>query len=156
MFDLINKKQKDFFSPVKTLQNRIEHLFNNFFEDFDNFTSDSGLAKTFRIKVNIAEKENAYEIDADLAGIKKEDIELKCENKILIIKAEKKEETENQNQKKNYHRIESYHGIFQRSIYLPDNIDEQNITADFKDGRLRITIPKIVRPEEKSKPIKIK
>ena len=124
-------------NSVRNLRSDFDSLFDNFFNDFgirlDNFSHS-------KTRVNISEDDKNYCVDAELPGVKKEDVSVEYINDILTIKAERKEE------KKNYHRIESTYGVFQRSIQIP-NIDYNDIKAKFEDGILKITLPKI----EKSK-----
>lgn len=143
-------------APVHSLQKEIDGLFSNFFRDFDvGVPTSSGLIKTFQPRVNIAEDEKSYYIDAELAGVKKEDVKLEYhDDKTLTISAEKREE--NKESGKNYHRVESSYGSFFRSFYLPDNVDTKTINAEMKDGVLRVVLPKSVKTESKGNQIAIK
>jgi len=100
----------------------------------------------FMPNVDIAENEAQFEISAELPGIKKDAISIDLENGRLTISGERK--LENEEQGKNYHRIESSYGSFSRSFYLPDSINEESINATYTDGVLNITIQK---QEEKIK-----
>lgn len=100
------------------------------------------------MKCDIYEKEGAYHIEADIPGIDKKDIAIECNNGYLTIKAtkEKEEETED----KNIIRQERFYGSMERKFYVGD-IDEEGIEATFKDGVLKIKVPKI--DSEKSKKV---
>lgn len=91
-------------------------------------------------KVNISETNSEYQVVADLPGIKKEDIKLSIENETLIISGERKQEKEEEG--KNWHRVESSYGSFERHINLSENIEEDFINASFKDGVLNVIIKK--------------
>lgn len=150
-------KKENYQTPsLQSLQKQVDGLFSNFLRDFDvSFPSTSGLVKTFQPRVNIAEDEKAYYVDAELAGVKKEDIKLEYhDDKTLTISAEKKEE--NREEKKNYHRVESSYGSFFRSFLLPDNVDTKSINAEMKDGVLKVVLPKTTKPEAKANQISIK
>lgn len=143
-------------APVYSLQRQIDNLFSDFLRDFDvNIPTRSGLVKTFQPKVNIAEDDKAYYIDAELAGVKKDHIKLEYhDDKTLTISAEKHEESKES--RKNYHRIESSYGSFFRSFYLPDNVDNKSISAEMKDGILKLVLPKTTKSESKANLINIK
>ena len=99
------------------------------------------LLSDFTPSVNTREGKFAYHIDVDLPGVKKEDIHIAVDGKLLTIKGERhsKEEVE----KEDYYSMESSFGSFQRSFTMPDGIDIENIHAEDSDGVLDITIPKI-------------
>ena len=80
---------------------------------------------------------------AEVPGVNEKDIELKLEGNILTLKGEKKQEHEEE--RNNYHRMESFYGSFTRSFTLPDTVDRDHIKADYKNGILTVTIPQ--KPE---------
>ena len=100
--------------------------------------------------VDIAEKDNAYEVTAELPGMDEKNIELKLANGSLTIKGEKKEEKEEK--KKDYYLSERHFGAFERSFPLPEDIDTDKIEANFKKGVLTVKLPKkpeAIKPEKK-------
>jgi HSP20 family protein len=99
--------------------------------------------------VDIVETEKEYLVKAELPEVKKEDVKVSVENGILTVQGERKQEKEEKGKK--FHRIERSYGFFERSFTLPDNADETNISAEFKDGILNIHLAK----SEKAKPKKI-
>ena len=105
-------------------------------------TSNNG----FLPSIDIAETEKAFEIEAQLPGITKDDITIDLENGRLTISGERKFEKEESGKK--YHRVETQYGTFTRSFQLPDSIDQDSIVANFENGVLNITIEK---NEEKAK-----
>ncbi len=101
------------------------------------------------MKTDVRDKENSYEVDIDLPGFKKEDIQVDLENGYLTIKAEKSLEKETNDagktkEKENdkYIRRERYSGSMQRSFYVGDAVMEDDIKAAFKHGVLSLSIPK--------------
>lgn len=90
--------------------------------------------------VDITETEKEYEITADLPQIAKEDVKLVVENGSLIMKGERQREAEHKDKK--VHRIERSYGSFYRSFSLPDDADGSGISAKFKDGVLKVLLPK--------------
>lgn len=103
--------------------------------------------------VDIEESGDAYLIRADLPGVAKDDIEVNLENGVLSISGEKKVEKET-GKGTRQHRTERFHGTFSRRFTLPSAIDAERVNADYKNGVLTLSIPKL--EEEKSKKIDIK
>ncbi|WP_435547860.1 Hsp20/alpha crystallin family protein [Desulfobacterium sp. N47] len=103
-------------------------------------------------RVDIAETDTEFIIKAEIPEISKDDVKVTIDNGILTIKGERKKEKEEKGKK--YHRIERYYGNFIRSFTLPDNVDESNIKASFKDGMLSLNIKKT--KESKPKLIEVK
>ncbi len=102
--------------------------------------------------VDIQEKEDKYIVKAELPGMKKDDINVEFNNGRLVIRGEKK--FEHEDKKKDFHRIESYYGSFHRSFEIPEEVKEEDIKAEYKNGILELSIP--VKEPEKKKTKKIK
>ena len=96
--------------------------------------------------VDIVEDDKEWLLKADLPDVKKEDVKVTVESGVLTITGERKFEKEEKNKK--YHRIERSYGNFLRSFTLPDAADGTKVNAEFKDGVLKVHLPK----SEKSKP----
>jgi HSP20 family protein len=90
--------------------------------------------------VDISETPQAYLIKAELAGVKREDIQVKVEGGQLRLSGERKFEKEDKDNKQ--HRVERFYGSFSRSFSLPDDADEAQIKAEYRDGVLSLTLPK--------------
>lgn len=104
--------------------------------------------------VDIAETENAYEIKAQLPGVKKEDVKVNLEQGVLTIQGERRQEKEEKDKK--LHRVESAYGSFMRRFSLPEDVQEDNIDASYRDGMLMITIPKSEQRSPKARQIDVK
>lgn len=104
---------------------------------FDNFMDSSSFET---MKCDIYEKDGIYHIEADIPGLNKKDISIECNNGYITIKATKEQEEKNED--KNIIREERFYGTMERKFYIGD-VDEENIEAEFKDGVLKITIPKV-------------
>ncbi len=156
MSNQVTKKQSHNLSPIHSLQNQVGKLFDNFFDGFEEnfFSKHYHLAKTFQPKVNISETDKAYLVEADLAGMKKDDVKVECKENILSISANKEEKKEQDD--KNYHRFEYSSGSFYRSFNLPNNIKHEDVSAEMKDGVLKITLPKGEKHLSETKQIIIK
>lgn len=125
-------------AALPTLQNRVNRLFDDMFPQIRQ-TDDMGLME-WRPVVDTYEKDNAIVVNAELPGVKKEDISIDVKNNILTISGERKhEEKVNED---NFYRSERFYGKFQRSFSLPDNVDADKVDAVYKDGVLEVTIPK--------------
>lgn len=103
--------------------------------------------------VNTREDDDAYYIELDLPGVKKEDVEISVDKNILTIKG--KREVKDEEEKNDYYRIESAYGTFARSFTLPEKVDSENISASSKDGVVEITIPKLKVEKDTTKKIEI-
>lgn len=120
---------------------------NNIFEEidtmFENFFSNSFApmtnSKFNAMSVDIKENESEYVIKADLPGVDKEEINIELKNNYLTIAVERDEETTEE--RENYIRKERHFGSMSRCFYV-DNIKEDEIDADFKNGTLSIKLPK--------------
>lgn len=93
------------------------------------------------MKVDVKDTGDAYELTADLPGVKKEDLKLSYENSYLTIAAQSREEKDEKDDKGNYIRRERRSGAVSRSFYI-DDIDESKVDAEFKDGVLKVLMPK--------------
>lgn len=142
-------------TDITNNRGNMENIFEEFFNDFNRLSSPL-LSETMRAsllpRLNISEADNKYLIEAELPGVKQNDLELKLDNNILIIKG--KTEENNENKERNYFMRERYYGSFQRSLTLPNNTNEDDINATFKDGILNIEITK--KLENSTKKIKVK
>lgn len=100
--------------------------------------------------VDIVEDDKEWLVKADLPEVKKEDVKVTVEDGVLTVTGERKFEKEEKDKK--YHRIERSCGSFLRSFALPDEADATKVNAEFKDGVLKVHLPK----SEKAKPKAIK
>ena len=103
---------------------------------------------------DISETEKEYVISGEIPGIDPKDLEVTLTDGILSIKGEKKHESEDKEE--NYHRVERHYGSFQRSFRLPDNINREKLDASYKDGILKLTLPKSEESEVKKIEVKEK
>ena len=92
--------------------------------------------------VNISEDEKGFCVDIVAPGFKKDDFKINVEDDMLTISAEAKNETKEEDSKKQYSRREYTYSSFTRSFKLPENAKDDNISAAFNDGILKLTIPK--------------
>lgn len=122
-------------------------LFDNWFDGSLNLDHFFG---SFSPSFDIEETNNSFILTGEIAGVKPEDLDISIDKEILTVRGEKKKED------KGYKRIERAYGSFQRSWNVGKDIDTDNIDAEFKDGILKITLPKIENVRKEEKKIKVK
>jgi HSP20 family protein len=108
---------------------------------------------SFTPKVNTREGKEAYHIEVELPGIKKNEVDVKVDGNVLTISGERT--LRDEVKEENYHKVESFYGKFSRSFTLPERVDIENIHAESVDGLLEVVIPKL-HIDTSSKTIEIK
>ncbi len=103
--------------------------------------------------VDITEDEKEYLIKAELPEVKKEDIKLTVHDDVMTITGERKFEKEEKGKK--YHRVERAYGSFARSFTLPEDADPAKVAADYKEGVLKVHLPKSEKAKPKSVEVKV-
>jgi len=130
-------------------------IFNEFLNNLGTYNQNTKEnIVDFNVLVNTRQSDDAYHIEVDLPGIKKEDVDINIEENILTISG--KRELKNEVKEENYYKIESSYGTFSRSFTLPQKINLDKIEASTHDGVLEITIAKQKELVNKSKKIEIK
>jgi HSP20 family protein len=133
---------------VRRERDPFTHLFERAFEDY--FGGEGALAERgWAPSVDIAETDDHLTFYAELPGVNKEDVNVTLENNVLTIRGERKFEQDVKEE--SYHRIERSYGSFARSFNLPNNVKPDACNAQFRDGVLKVEIPK----SEEAKPRKI-
>jgi HSP20 family protein len=133
--------------PFGTLRSEMDRLFDSFMRGLPTFPSmfGPGGSRGFALSPSMDVKETNKEIvvETELPGLDEKDISLTVQNGVLTIQDEKKLDYDEE--KENYHVMERRYGSFQRSLRLPDTVDDTKINAHFDNGVLKVTLPK--RPE---------
>ena len=145
--------QLEKWDPIKEF-NQLGHRLSSFFSEKDGSAKDTGeffdsQLSEWNPAVDISEDDKEYLITADLPEVKKEEMAIGIENGVLSISGERKTESEKEDKKKKYHRVERSYGSYQRTFRLPDNVEEDGIEAQFDNGVLRIHLPKGESPSQK-------
>jgi len=135
---------------LSTIQDEINRMFDDCVVNHDR---ETGMAKIYPAS-DIVESKDSFEISIELPGLKKEDVKVTLQNNMLIISGEKKVESESKDH--TFHRVERTYGSFYRSFELPMPVDSGKIQADFKDGILKIGLPKVEEAKPKEIAISIK
>ena len=131
-----------------SMSNRMPHSFDNFFFPLERSADESAISN-WRPPVDIYEDEDHIVIKAELPGVQKKDIHVDVDGRVLTLNGERM--LDGKVKEENYYRQERAFGKFERSFTLATEIDPDKINADFKEGVLKVDIPK---PEE-HKPKKI-
>ncbi len=129
-------------------QNRMNRLFEDVFRG--GLEQDWGLAG-WAPPVDVYEHEGNLVLKAELPGVKPEDLRVHVENNVLTISGER--ELEQDVKREHYHRIERAYGSFSRSFTLSPQYEQDKIQADFKDGVLKIAVPRSERARPRQIPV---
>lgn len=125
------------------LHNRYSRFFDDSFFRLARIEDDTNPGQ-WNPAVDLYEKDDHYVLQAELPGVDKNDIKVDLKDRVLTLSGERT--YDNEVKAENYYRKERSCGKFQRAFTLPADVDSDKITAEFKDGLLRVEIPK---PEEK-------
>ena len=128
-------------------------IFSGLMDDLMNYEKLDNDYKKFVPAVNVTESETNFKIDFSVPGFTKEDFSLEVDKGVLMVSGEHKEEKKEEGE--NFTRREFRSGSFSRSFNLPEGINEDAIDANYKDGILKITIPKAKAEEKKLKSIAV-
>ena len=129
-----------------------ENLFDDFFNDFDMFPGWSGRNPLYGkhsknlMKTDVRETENAYEMDVDLPGFKKDEVNVQLEDGYLTVSAAKGLDKD-EKKKGRYIRQERYAGQCSRSFYVGESVKPKDVHAKFEDGILKLSLPKAEQPK---------
>ncbi len=141
------------FRDLVSLQERMNRLFHDSYRGVSREAGeeDWALGGSWAPAVDIFEHEGNIVLKAELPGVETKDVDIQVENNILTLRGERK--FDSAVTRESYHRVERAYGAFSRSFTLPTVVDTDKIKAEFKDGVLRVTLPK--REEAKPKQISI-
>ena len=131
-----------------------ENLFDEFFDDdFPMIPIRSirnplyGKNAKNLMKTDVRETDNTYELDVDLPGFKKDEVQLDLKDGYLTISAAKGLDKDQEDKKGKYIRQERYAGACSRSFFVGEEIEPRDVSAKFEDGILRVSLPKRVKKE---------
>src|SRR5882672_11896056 len=139
----------DPFRDLRTLQEEVNRLFST---NLTRAFGDEGIGRgAWAPSVDIYENKDQIVLEAELPGMKQEDFDLAIENNVITLRGER--QFEKTDEADNYHRVERSYGSFTRSFTLPQTVSSEGATAEYRNGVLRVTLPK--REETKSRRIEI-
>ncbi len=139
------------FEPMKELESITDQI-QKYLDDLP--LMFSGRADGFSPRIDISEDDKHIYVEAEIPGVKKEDLKLTLEDNILTIEGEKKLEEEKK--EKNFFRSERIFGTFKRAFTLPVEVDPNKINAKFDNGLLKITFNKLVEDHKNERIINLK
>ena len=134
-----------------SIQDEMNRLFDDFFGR--PFTRREWTEEAWSPCVDVSGTKDNVIINAEIPGVSKEDVKVSVQDNILTLSGEKKQEKEEKNA--NYHQIERSCGSFRRSFTLPTPVQPDKVKATYKDGILRITLPKTEEVKPKEIPISV-
>lgn len=132
-----------------SIPKRFSDMIDEFFNDAVSTRDTQG---SFLPGIDIVENDSHYKINVNLPGMKKEDIAISLDDKVLTISGERKQEEETENTR--YHLVETRYGSFKRSFSLPENIKEDSFDATYENGVLKLMVEKAQK--KASKQIEVK
>ncbi|HJR08972.1 MAG TPA: Hsp20/alpha crystallin family protein [Pyrinomonadaceae bacterium] len=139
----------DPFRDLRMLQDEVNRLFSS---NLSRSFGDENIARgAWAPTVDIYENKDQIVLEAELPGMNREDFELSIENNVLTLRGERRFEKKDESD--NYHRVERSYGAFTRSFTLPQTVSPENVTAEYKNGVLRVVLQK--REEVKARRIEI-
>lgn len=134
------------------IQDEMNRMFDRFFSR-DLWDEQEGISPaSWYPFMDISEDKDEFRVQAELPGMKKDDVDITYTNGVLKIEGERKQQKEDKDV--NYHRVERVYGKFCRTFQLPTQVQQDKISADFKDGILSVRLPKA--EEVKPKQIQVK
>lgn len=133
------------FRDVASLQDEVERAFRQAFGD----RGSASPAGAFSPALDVEETEEAFTLHVELPGVDPEHVEVSLEENVLTIAGERRFYDEREAE--GFRRIERHFGRFHRAVRLPDRVNAEGVTADYRDGLLTITVPKA----EEAKPRRI-
>jgi HSP20 family protein len=139
----------DPFRDLLSIQDRMNRLFE---ETLSRSRTEEGIAvSTWAPAVDIYETADTIVLKADLAGLTREDIEIRAQNTTLTLRGERR--CAKDAREENYLRLERAYGPFERTFSLPATVQADKIRATFKDGVLELTVPKAAEAKPRRIPI---
>lgn len=144
--------------PFFRFQREMNRLFDDAFSGFGlpaAFTP-SGFSGDVAPHIDMRETDDAIEIDVELPGVSEDDVDVELSDNMLTIRGEKRVEKKDEDKKGGYHYLERAYGSFARSVPLPFDVDPDKVNASFKNGVLKLTLPKPPEEQRRTKKIAIK
>jgi HSP20 family protein len=140
--------------PFTSFRHEMDRLFDDFFAPAEQRSFGGNGGGLLRPSVDVAESDQAYTVTAELPGLEQKDVELNLRDNALTLSGEKRQETSESDGGRSY--TERSFGRFERVIPLPEEVDADRVAATFKNGVLKVTLPKNPKAQEKARRIEIK
>ena len=141
-------------SPLFDLHRDLDEMFGGFWERPGLIPEEERtFLRDFQPHMDVSESDDAYAVAVELPGLEKKDIDLSITDDLLVIQGEKRAEAEEDDEER--HRVERLYGRFQRAVRLPTPVEANRIEASFKDGVLRVRLPKAAEAAQRKVPIEV-
>lgn len=146
-------------NPIEHFHREVDRLFEQAFRGFGMrpFGFDRPIKPQLdgmlKPTLDLGATDKEYSIAVEIPGVDETDVRLEIANDVLTIRGEKKHENEEKG--KNYYRMERSYGSFQRTLSLPDDVDQDNVSATFKKGVLTVSMPRKALPKADVKQIEV-
>lgn len=137
--------------PFLSLHREMNRMFDDVLRNFEGRLTPAGFGSLGWPSTDVVETDKEYRVTAELPGMEEKDIELTFRDGVLTIKGERKLEHDAEGAL----HAERYYGRFERTLALGSDVDEDKVTASFKNGELTIVLPKSAEMESKAKRIPI-
>ena len=138
---------------MEDAQNRVSRFLGGFPNRMGTGETHSLAVTDWSPEVDISQDDHEYLLKADLPEMKKDDVRVTVENGVLCLSGERKNEKDDQ--KRKFHRIERSSGNFRRSFTLPEHTDSAKVTAEFRDGVLKVHLPTTTVAKTKAVLVKV-
>ena len=136
-------------SNLRLLDSEISDTFNTALRRFFNPMALETDTPALKMRVDVSEKDDAYEVKADIPGVKKEDINVRIDGNVVQIDAEANREKESKDKSGKVLRSERYWGNISRTFSQAQDVDDTKVVAKYTDGVLTLELPKKASPESK-------
>jgi len=143
--------------PFFRLQREMNRMFDEAFSGFGLPTAfGESISSVGAPRVDIRETDKSYEIEAELPGVSEDEIDVELADNVLTLRGEKRFERDDEDKKGGYHVMERSYGSFARSIPFPFDVEADAVEAVFKNGVLKLSVPKPAEIAAKTKKISVK
>jgi HSP20 family protein len=145
-------------SPVKPFGGLVDGVLQNTLDSFfnDDFWGFNGIVSSSQVPVNLRETDKSYEMEVVAPGLRKEDFNVSISDNMLTVSFEHQQENKEENKHEGYLRQEYSMQSFSRSFTLDDTVDADNISAQYKDGVLHLSLPKKEGAQKITKSVQVK
>lgn len=143
----------DPFRELEEMSDRLNRVFNRPALPRMGNGKETMTAADWSPVVDVLENEKEYVIKAELPEVKKDDVKIIVQDGVLTLQGERKSEIDEKG--KRFHRIERSYGSFIRSFSIPDYVDEEKVSAEFKDGVLNLHLPKTEKAKARAIEVKV-
>jgi HSP20 family protein len=144
----VMRPRRDAFKEIEQISDRLNRLLGEGRGQTDDGREESMASADWTPLVDVVETDAEFQIRAELPGVDKEKVKLSVEDGVLTISGRREPEKEEPGMR--LHRMERAYGSFARSFAVPDTVDQQKVTAEFKNGLLTVRLPKSEKARPKS------